>query len=56
MEIAFGYLDDILAFSPNIETHLKHLQILFGRLREVDLKLKEIKCDFLKMHVWYLGH
>ena len=25
----FGYLDDILIFSPDMETHLKHLRILF---------------------------
>ena len=53
---AFGYLDDILVFSPDRETHLKHLRILFERLRSADLKLKEIKCNFLKRHIQYLGH
>ena len=28
----------------------------FDRLREVYLKLKEIKCDFLKAYVQYLRH
>ena len=40
LTFAFGYLDDILVFSPNMETHLKHLRILFKRLRSADLKLK----------------
>ena len=53
---AFGYLDDILAFSPDMTTHLQHLRCLFDRLRVADLKLKEIKCNFLKKHIQYLGH
>ena len=40
---AFGYLDDILIFSPDMETHLEPLRLLFERLRSADLKLKEIK-------------
>ena len=56
LPFAFGYLDCILIFSPNIKTHLKHIEILFQRLREAKLKLKESKCHFLKKHVQYLGH
>ena len=39
-----------------METHLEHLRSLFIKLREADLKLKEIKCNFLKKHIQYLGH
>ena len=56
LTFAFGYLDDILIFSPDMETHLKHLRVLFERLRNADLKLKEVKCNFLKKHIQYLGH
>ena len=56
LTFAFGYLDDILIFSPDMETHLKHLRILFERLRSADLKLKEVKCNSLKKHIQYLGH
>ena len=35
---------------------MKHLRTLFERLRSADLKLKEIKCNFLKKHIQYLGH
>ena len=52
----FGYLDDILVYSPDMETHLEHLRKLFIKLREADLKLKEVKCNFLKKHIQYLGH
>ena len=56
LTFAFGYLDDILVFSPDMESHLEHLRTLFNRLRSADLKLKEIKCNFLKKHIQYLGH
>ena len=56
LTFAFGYLDDILVYSPDMETHLEHLRSLFIRLREADLKLKEVKCNFLKKHIQYLGH
>ena len=38
LTFAFGYLDDILVFSPDMETHLKHLRSLFEKLREADFK------------------
>ena len=56
LTFAFGYLDDILVYSPDMETHLEHLRTLFIKLREADLKLKEVKCNFLKKHIQYLGH
>ena len=56
LSFAFGYLYDILVYSPDMETHLEHLRSLFVKLREADLKLKEVKCNFLKKHIQYLGH
>ena len=55
-DFAFGYLDDILIYSPDVKTHLKHLELIFQCLCEVDLKLKMEKCSFLKKHIQYLGH
>ena len=55
-DFAFGYLDDILIYSPDVKTHLKHLEMIFARLREVGLKLKREKCNFIKEHLQYLGH
>ena len=54
LTFAFGYLDDILVYSPDTETHLEHLRSLFIKLREADLKLKEVKCNFLKSiyNIW----
>ena len=56
LEFTFGYLDDILVYSKNMEEHLQHVRTLFERLQHADLKLTKRKCNFLKAHVQYLGH
>ena len=40
LTFAFGYLDNILVFSPDMETHPEHPRSLI-KLREADLKLKK---------------
>ena len=56
LDFAFGYLDNILIYSPDVPTHLVHMRQLFQRLREADLKLNREKCNFFKSHMEYLGH
>ena len=56
LDFAFGYLDNILIYSPDVPTHLVHMKQLFQRLREADLKLNREKCNFFKSHIQYLGH
>ena len=53
---AMAYLDDIIIFSRNEVEHLEHLKIIFQRLKEARLKLKQSKCDFIKKHIQYFGH
>ena len=55
-EFAMAYLDDIIIFSRNEREHLKHIQIIFQKLIDAGLKLKESKCDFFKKEIHYLGH
>ena len=50
------YLDDIIIFGRTFEEHLSHLASVLERLREVNLKTKLSKCNFLKQRVHYLGH
>ena len=44
-------LDDIIIFSKNEAEHLKHIEIIFQKLKAAGLKLKESKCDFDRYHV-----
>ena len=50
------YLDDIIIFRKTEEEHLQHLEIIFERFHKAGLKLKRSKCNFMKMHIEYLGH
>ena len=52
---ATAYLDDIKVFSSTLEEHLEHLSIIFGKLRQHNLKLKLKKCSFLQLETNYLG-
>ena len=54
-DFAMVYLDDII-FSRTLEEHLKHIEIIFQKLKAAGLKLKESKCDFFKREIHYLGH
>ena len=50
-----AYLDDILIYSETLTDHLRHIQSVFDRLREHNLRLKLKKCSFLKKGTNYLG-
>ena len=54
-QFAIAYLDDILIFSSSLEKHMSHIQQVFDRLRQHDLKLKLKKCHFLQAETNYLG-
>ena len=55
-EFAMAYLDDIIIFSRNEHEHLKHIKIIFQKLIDTGLKLKESKCDFFKKKIHHLEH
>jgi hypothetical protein len=50
------YLDDVIVFSPDFQSHLERLQVVFDRFRMAKLKLKPSKCALLQQEVKYLGH
>ena len=52
---ATAYLDNIWIYSPSLDEHLDHIQIVFDLLRRHGLKLKLKKCQFLKAETNYLG-
>ena len=47
-DFAMAYLDDIIIFSQNEEDHLKHIEIIFKKLKKADLKLKSPSVTFSK--------
>ena len=49
---AFMYLDNVLMFSETYDDHLHHLNIVFKKFQKAGLS----KCQFLKIHLHYLGH
>ncbi len=49
------YLDDIIIFFQTIEEHLQHMRKVLETLRQVELKLKLKKCEFIKKQLKYLG-
>ena len=54
-DFTMAYLDDIIIFSKNKAEHLKHIEVIFQKLKEAGLKLKESKGDFFKKEIHYLG-
>ena len=55
-DICLVYIDDLIIFSRTFDEHLLHLEQVFKRLREANLRLKPSKCHFVKPKVEYLGH
>ncbi|XP_073731162.1 retrovirus-related Pol polyprotein from transposon opus [Misgurnus anguillicaudatus] len=50
------YIDDIIVYSPDIQTHLHHLQLIFNSLHTAGLTLNLKKCKFIHSSLDYLGH
>lgn len=51
-----AYIDDVLIHSKNHEDHLVHIQVVFDRLKESDLKIKLRKCTFGYLETKFLGY
>ena len=47
---------DIIIFSASFQEHTSHLEAVFERLQEQNLKLKPSKCEFFRDQVLYLSH
>lgn len=50
------YLDDVIVYSPDFNSHLDHLGEVFAKLRDHGLKLQPAKCRLFQHSVQYLGH
>ena len=55
-QMLFVYLDDICIYSKTFEEHLAHLDLVFTKLKQHNLKLKPSKCHLFCKEINYLGH
>ena len=51
-----SYVDDILIFSPDFDSHLSHLREVLKHLQVAGLQLRKEKCQFGFSSVEFLGH
>uniref|UniRef100_A0A672YRD9 Gypsy retrotransposon integrase-like protein 1 n=1 Tax=Sphaeramia orbicularis TaxID=375764 RepID=A0A672YRD9_9TELE len=54
-KFVFVYLDDILIFSPDEETHVQHVRQVLHKLLQNQLYVKAEKCEFHQTSVSFLG-
>ena len=50
------YIDDLIIFSPDQDTHIKHIDLVLQKLSEYGFKLSPSKCEFLKTEIKYMGY
>jgi transposase InsO family protein len=55
-QYALCFIDDILVYSSDFNSHILHLTEVFARLRKANMKLHMAKCKFAAKTVRYLGH
>ncbi len=51
-----GLRHDVLVHSKGLLEHLAHLEELFKRLHEVNMKIHPKKCEFVVTLIVYFGH
>ncbi|KAG7594099.1 Zinc finger CCHC-type [Arabidopsis thaliana x Arabidopsis arenosa] len=55
-EFVIIFIDDILVYSKDRETHQNHIRTVLERLREQKLFAKLSKCSFWQRSIGFLGH
>jgi hypothetical protein len=50
------YMDDIIVFSPDMESHIKHVRAVIRRVRKFGFKISAEKTVLLQPKVNFMGH
>ena len=48
LDYAIANLDDVIIFSKIDEEHINHIDRVFDRMQQANLKLKYAKCEFFR--------
>ena len=55
-ETCLVYLDDIIVFSSNFDSHIIRLKKIFSQLRAANLKVNMKKCTLFQRQIDFFGH
>ena len=55
-EFSEVFIDDIIVFSKSLDDHMKHIELVFDRVKRAGLNLKPEKCQLARPETVYLGH
>ena len=55
-KFVINFMDDILIYSPDFESHMEHIQQVLNKLKEAKLYANPEKCTWCATSVFYLGH
>lgn len=56
LDYVVTYIDDVVVYSEDWQSHLEHLRQLFCRLESAQIVINLPKCEFGRSQVTYLGH
>lgn len=54
-KICYVYIDDIIVFGNNDQSHLENVETIFHTLEKANMKVQLDKCEFFKREVEFLG-
>src|SRR5215208_8506904 len=54
--ICLIYMDDIIIFSPDLASHVKHIEAVMTVMRDNNIYANPEKCSLLKKEIKFLGH
>ena len=55
-KFVINFMDDILIYSPDFDSHIEHLTKVLNKLKQAQLYANPDKCTWFATSVHYLGH